>query len=246
MFWNGVFLSNSPVLLRNVKVSWAIFRMSNCLYLRWCKQIWRRMWPKFQKCVHEGSLSCIWSILVCGKKSLRNVFGKTKCWTKRSKYDQNMNHENSWTISDILKQVRESTDRDWTFIGEGEILERIGIVVTKFRFFANFLTHFLSKKRLKKWWKNGPFFDSVLVQKLDQFRVPFSLLFWFFWQTETSELYEVWLRSQTRFDFCKAWLEIQGRIKKWSKFKLNPKSYSGVYYIFKIFFFRFHFLLVFF
>ena len=144
-----------------------------------------------------------------------------------------MNHENSWTISDILKQLIESTDRDWTFIGEGEILERIRIVVTKFRFFANFLTHFLSKKRVKKWWKNGPFFDSVLVQKLDQFRIPFSLLFWFFWQTETSELYEVWLRRQTRFDFCEAWLEKRGQSKKWSKFKLNPKSYSGVYYIFK-------------
>ena len=174
------------------------------------------------------------------------IFGTTKWWTKRSKYDQNMNHENSWTISDILKQLIQSTDRDWTFIGEGEILERIGIVVTKFRFFANFLTHFLSKKRLKKWWKNGPFFDSVLVQKLDQFRIPFSLLFWFFWQTETSELYEVWLRRQTRFDFCEAWLEKRGQSKKWSKFKLNPKSYSGVYYIFKNFFFRFHFLLVFF
>ena len=140
------------------------------------------------------------------------IFGTTKWWTKRSKYDQNMNHDNSWTISDILKQVIESTDRDWTFIGEGEILERIGIVVTKFRLFANFLTHFLSKKTTQKmecflthfWFKNWTVFTHLFGSKTGPFSSTFFTLFWSLFKTSISKLWLVCMMRQPELGSCEA------------------------------------------
>ena len=82
--------------------------------------------------------------------------------------------------------------------------------------------------------KNGVFFDSFLVQKLDYFRVPFSGFFWnwnirIIWSMteEANKIRLLWSLTP------KSWpikINFQNQVEK--------KSTSGLYYIYKNIFFQ--------